>query len=222
MRLSTTFTLLTICLTAIGQTFPTKKDSGYRVDTSFIKKDIRQKTLTYYPRTYIDTEIRYTDSNGKGVIIQNSLPKGGTGFTDSTGRKFGYRVFWSRVINEAATPLELTINFPADSFPVPSPDAYMKVFLPPDTMTQDKETLHDYGATGLRSFFDTVLHTPTMLQRTINPKEAYVFYIVVLRHKGVGGTPRGGLVLKEQNLFYEINPEFGSALIPCGQIVFKN
>jgi hypothetical protein len=107
----------------------------------------------------------------------------------------GYRVFWTRVINEAATPLELTINFPADSFPVPSSDAYMKVFLPPDTMTQDKEKLLDYGVTGLKSFYD-VLHTPTMLQRTINPKEAYVFYIVVLRHKGVSGTPRGGFALK--------------------------
>jgi hypothetical protein len=222
MRLLTTFTLMTICLTAIGQTSPTKKDSWFRVDTLFTEKDKRQKTLIYYSYAYIDTEIKYTDSTGKGVIIQNSLPKGGRGFTDATGRKFGYRVFWTRVINEAATPLELTINFPADSFPLPSPDSYMKVFLPPDTMTLDKETLHDYGATGLKSFFDTVLHTPTMLQRTINPKQACLFYIVVLRHHSGSGTPRGGLVLKEQDLFYKINPEFGSALIPCGKIVFRN
>lgn len=208
----------------MGQTSPKKKDCWFRVDTLFANKTKMhngQKALTSYSYGYIDNEVKYTDSTGKGVVIQNSLPKGGRGFTDSTGNKFGYRVFWTRVINEAATPLELAINFPADSFPVPSPDAYMKVFLPPDTMTQDKEALFDYGATGLKSFYNTVLHTPTMLQRTINPKEAYVFYIVVLRHKGVGGTPRGGLVLKEQGLFYKISPEFGSALIPCGQIVFK-
>jgi hypothetical protein len=62
MRLLTTFTLLTICVTAIGQTFP------------------------------IDTEFKYTDSNGKVVIIQNSFPKAGgdadekSGYTDSTGK----------------------------------------------------------------------------------------------------------------------------------------
>jgi hypothetical protein len=117
------------------------------------------------------------------------------------------RVSWTRVINEAATPLELTINFPADSFRVLLPDAYMKVSLPPDTMTQEKETLFDYAATGLKCFYNTVLHTPTMLQRIISPEEAYVFYIVVLRHKGAGGVPRGGLVLKEQDLSYKIDPE---------------
>jgi hypothetical protein len=187
----------------------------------FAKKNSKEIHLTPSYR-YVDTEIKYTDSTGKGVVIQNSLPRGGNRFTDSKRNNFGYRVFWTRVINEAATPLELIINFPADSFPVPSPGAYMKVLLPPDTMTQDKETLLDYGVTGLKSFYDSVLHTPTSLHRTVNPKEAFVFYIVVLRHKGVGGTPRAALVLKEQNLFYKIDPEFGSRLIPCGEIVFKN
>jgi len=220
MRLLTTFTLLTICLTAIGQTFPTQKDK-------------RQKTLTNYPVKYIDTESKYTDSTGKGVIVQNSFPKGGgyldstgkIGYTDSTGQNFGYAIFWTRVINETATPLELTINFPADSFAIlPSPDSYFKLFLPPDTMTLDKETLYAYGATGLESFLDTGLNKPTMLQRTINPKEACLFYIGALFYQGEG-VARAGLVLKEQDLFYSIRgiaPQFDSALIPCGQIVFKD
>jgi hypothetical protein len=88
-------------------------------------------------------------------------------------------------------------------------------------MTLDKETLYGYGATGLKSFLDTGLHKPTMLQRTINPKEAYVFYIVVLFYQA-DGTTRAGLVLKGQDLFYGITPQLGAALIPCGQIVFKN
>jgi len=89
----------------------------------------------------------------KGVIIQNGLPKGG-GYTDSTGKSFGYRIFWTRVFNETATPLELTINFPADSFAIlPSPDSYFKLFLPPDTMKLDKKSKYDYGVTGLKSFF---------------------------------------------------------------------
>jgi hypothetical protein len=77
-------------------------------------------------------------------------------------------------------------------------------------------------ATALKSFFDTGINKPTTLQRTINPKEECLFYIVVLRYQGSGGAPRGGLVLKDQDLFYRIAPELDTALIPCGQIVFKN
>lgn len=111
----TTLTLLTICFTAIGQTFSTKK------------------SLTFYPGTYIDTEYRYTDSTGIDVIVQNSLRKGGQ-YIDPTGKDFFSVIYWYRVINETATPLELTINFPADSFATsPSPDSYLKAFLPLDT-----------------------------------------------------------------------------------------
>jgi hypothetical protein len=222
MRLLTTFTLLTICLTATGQTFPTKKDSWYRVDTSFTKKDQRQKTLTYYSYMYVDTESQYIDSTGKGVIIQNSLPKGG-GYTDPAGKTFGYRIFWTRVINKTDTPLELIINFHADPFAMlPSPDSCFSVFLPPDTMTLDKETLYDYGATGLYSFLDTGINKPTMLQRTVNAKEEYLFYIGALFFCPVYGTPRAELVLKEQNLFYRISGIAPQLEIPCGHIVLKN
>src|ERR1043166_9436444 len=117
MRLLIVFTLLTICLTAIGQTF--------------------------------DNVSRYTDSAGKGILIESSFPKGMApldstgkmGYTDATGEYFAYVVFWTRVTNETGAPLELTVNFPA-SFP--SPYSYLKLFLPPDTMTLDKETLINY------------------------------------------------------------------------------
>ena len=227
MRLSATFTLLTICLTAIGQTFPTKNDSWFRVDTLLAnfanhkKMDNGQNTLNSYSWE-IYTEIKYTYSPENVVIIQNSGPRGGRGFTDDTGIRFGYRVFCTRVINEAATPLELTITFPADSFALPAPDSYMKVFLLPDTMTHVKDITLGYDES-LKSSYEAVRHTLPRLQRTINPKEAYLFHIVVLRHyNGVGVTPRGGFALKGQDLFYRIGPEFDSALIPCGQIVFKN
>jgi len=214
MRLLITFTLLTICLTAIGQTFPTQKDK-------------RQKTLTNYPVKYIDTESKYTDSTGKGVIVQNSFPKGGgyldstgkIGYTDSTGQNFGYAIFWTRVINESATPLELTINFSADSFAMfPSPYPHLKLLLPPDTMTLDKESLYNYGVTGLKSFLDTGFNKPTMLQRTINPKEECLFYIAALSYQPMG-VVRAGLVLKGQDLFYRMSPQIDS--LTCGQIVFK-
>src|SRR5687767_1996849 len=160
----------------------------------------------------------------KGVIIENSGgPRGGP-YTDPTGKKFGYSIFWTRVINETATPLELTINFPADSFKIPpSADSYLKLFVPPDDpMTLDKESLYDYGSEFLKSLLDTGLNKPTALQRTINPKEEYFFYIGALSYKS-GGMVRAGLVLKDQELFYRIGiiPHFDSALFPCGHIVFK-
>jgi hypothetical protein len=230
MRLSTTLTLLTICLTACGQTTLTKKKNGFRVDTLIETPDSRKKNLPVHSYGNIDTEIKYTDSIGNSVLIQNSLPLGGSGFTDVTGISFGHRVFWTRVINEADIPLELTITFPADSFALPEPDSYMKVFLHPDGVTQDSKTSFDGGKVvhyAGKLFWDTtrlksLCHTATKLHKTINPNEACVFYTVVLRHHQRNiNSPRAGYVLKENGFFYKIT-EFGSALIPCGQISFKN
>lgn len=188
-----------------------------------------KKTLPEGSYGNIDTEIKYTDATGNSVIIQNSGPRGGWGFTDATGIRFGHRVFWTRVINEANTPLELTITFPADSFALPDPDSYMKVFLHPDGLTQESKTSFDgRKATdyALKLFLDTtslksLCHIATKLQRTINPKGELLFYTVVLRHHQRGiNSPRAGLVLRQQGLFYTIT-EFGSALIPCGQVAFK-
>ena len=229
MRLITTFTLLTICLTAIGQTILPKPDNGFRVDTLFTS-DGRQKTTTSHTtRGNVNTEIKYTNPNGNSVLIQNSGPRGGWRFTDVTGIRFGYRIFCTRIINEADTPLELTITFPADSFALREPDSYMKVFLHPNAVTQDSKTSFD-GEKVLdysRKLFEdstslkSLCHTATKLHKTINSKEACLFYTVVLRHhQRIINGPRAGYVLKQQGLFYKIT-EFGSELIPCGQIVFK-
>ena len=145
-------------------------------------------------------------------------------YIDPTGKTFGHAIFWTRVINETNTRLELTINFPADSFAIPpSPDSYLKLYLPPYTMALDKEAMYNYGATGLKSFLDTGLNKPTLLQRTLDPKEECLFNIGALSYQS-GGMVRAGLVLKEQALFYRISiiPHFDSAIFPCGQIVLKN
>jgi hypothetical protein len=216
MRLLTTFILLTIYLAATGQPSPAKKESWFRVDTSYAYKGKRQKKLTHHPYEMIDTEVRYSDSKGKGIIIQNSLPRGNR-YIDPAGKISTYGIFWTRVINETTTPFELTINFLADSFAVPAaPDFYLKFFLPPDTMTDDKESLYDFGATSLKSFLDTGLNKPTRFQRTINPKEECIFYTGVLGGAGC----RAAFVLKGQDLFYRINiiPDL---LIPCRQMVIK-
>ena len=154
-----------------------------------------------------------------GITIQNSYPRGGSRYTDSGGKDFVYAIFWTRVVNETATPLELTINFPADSVVITSSYNYFKLFLPPDTMTLGSQLVYDYGL-DLKSFLDTGFHKPTMLQRTINPKDESVFYVALLTYRPYNGAVRAGFILKEQNLFYRVNM-IDPALIPCGKIVFK-
>ena len=177
-----------------------------------------QKPLTNHNEKYINTKYEYTESNGARLIIQNSFPKSGINYTDPNGKKYIYAVFWTRIINKTANSLELTINFPLDSFEIPSSSGnYMKLLLPSDTMTIDKEPLYDYGLT-IKSFLDNNRHESSSLKRTINQKSSSAFYVVTLSNRGVGGTLRTGLSIKEQKLFYRINDKE----IPCGKINLKN
>ena len=220
-------TLITTGLCSCGPTGKSKPDQVSidleTVDSIAVNRNLEASKAEKGERQNIDTEFKYADSAGKDVIIQNSLPKGGS-YTNPTGNRFGYGIFWTRVINETDAPFELTVNFPADSFTIiPQHDSYLKLFLPPGKMTPDKESLYDYGATGLKTFMDTGLNKPTMLQKTINPKEEHIFYTGMLLRVPNNGPVRTGLVLKEQELFYRISiaQQLDSALIPCGQIIFK-
>ena len=177
-----------------------------------------QKPFTNHNDKYIDTKFKYADSTGKHLIIENSLPRGGLKYTAPNGEKYVYAIFWTRITNETINPFDLTIDFPADSFELPSSAGrYFKIFLPSDTMTLDKEGLFNYGLTGLEYFLDNSLHKSPSLKRTINPKESGSFYVVTLFNKGVDGTLRTGLSLKGQNLFYRINDKE----IHCGKINLK-
>jgi hypothetical protein len=172
----------------------------------------------------------YADSMGKRLIIHNSFPKSGGSYTDPKGKKYVYAVFWTRITNETINPIELTIDFPLDSFEITSSsDNYMKLLLPSDTMTIDKEPLYDYGLP-IKSFLDTGINKSYSLKRTINPKESTAFYVVMLSNKGVDGTLRTGLSLKGQNLFYKISayksisghPLMDEKEINCGSINLNN
>lgn len=167
-------------------------------------------------KSFIYTKYEYTDSVGKSLIIQNSFPKGGTKYTDSNGEKYVYAVFWTRISNETDNPLELKIDFPVNSYEIPSlPNKYFKIVVPPDTMTVEKESLFNYGLKDLNSFLDTDIHKSSSLKRTVKPKESTGFYVVLLSPiNGAHGTLRTGLNLKGQNLFYKINDKE----IPCGNI----
>ena len=83
-------------------------------------------------------------------------------------------------------------------------------------MTLDKEPLFNYGL-DLEFYLDNNLHKPSSLKRTIKPKGSNSFYVVTLFNKGVNGTLRTGLSIREQDLFYKINDKE----IYCGKINLK-
>jgi hypothetical protein len=178
---------------------------------------------------YIYTDTTYASATGQGITIQNSLPKGGgiapdgTQYFDSSGKNYAFAVFWTRIINETNTPLELNINFPADSFAIfTPPNSYLKLFLPVDKLTYDKLSSYNYGLTEIKSFLDANFNKAAKFQKTINPNEEYIFYVAALSYQA-SGTPRAALILNEQDLYYRmsISPN-GSGTIPFGKIALKN
>lgn len=179
---------------------------------------------------YNYTNYEYTDPIGKHLIIQNSLPKAEP-YTDPNGKQYFKVIFWTRIINETDSPLELKIDFPVDSYEVPDlPGKYYKVLVPPDTMTMDKEPLYNYGLKGLKSFLDKSVDRSSSLKRTITPKDSSGFYVVILcLVEGAHGNTRTDLSLKGQDLFYRIKIDGSRSHtksydkeINCGSINLKN
>ena len=189
------------------------------IETLDSAKNVKsQKPSAKHNENNFNTKYEYTESNGARLIIQNSFPKSGINYTDPNGKKYIYAVFWTQIINETVNPIELTIDFPLDSFEIPSSSGnYMRLLLPSDTMTIDKEAMYDYGLT-IKSFLDNNRHKSSSLTRTIHPKDSSAFYVVTLSNRGVNGTLRTGLSLRGQNLFYRINDKE----IQCGEINLKN
>lgn len=190
---------------------------------------IEQTQKTSHKDIY--TKYKYIDSKGGSLTIQNSLPKGGIKYTDVNGEVYNYAVFWTRIINETGNSLELKINFPLDSYEVPSlPGKYYKILVPLETMTLNKAPLFLYGLTDLESFLDNNIHKQSSLKRTIKPKESSGFYVVMLcLSEGAHGTMRTELSIKEENLFYRVkvdgsnsNNKSNDKEIRCGSINLKD
>lgn len=187
----------------------------------------RIKTQGFTRDSYIHTEANYTDTTGKGIIIQNSYPRGGGSINTPNEKKYGHAVFWTRIINKEDTALELTIKFPSDSIViVPSSNVHFKLLVPPDTMTIDKVSTYNFGLEGIESFVQKNFYQPSQIQRTINPNEDCMIYIILLSHLSQydKGVSRTGLFLEGQDLFYKLNDRdsSNSKLIPCGWISLKN
>ncbi|MGS0526437.1 hypothetical protein ACU8V7_15920 [Zobellia nedashkovskayae] len=177
---------------------------------------------------HIYTDTTYTLSNGKTITIQNSLPKGGSiepgiPYTDSTGKEYFFVVFWTRVTNETDTALEFKVNFPADTFSLPSTfDSYIKLFHPTDKMTYDKLSSYNYGLTDIKYFLDKNFNKTTTSERTINPNEEHIFYTVAIAYHAAGPAS-AEVILKEHELYYKIKMGLHDPLeISVGSVTFKN
>jgi hypothetical protein len=159
---------------------------------------------------------------GEGVVILNSYPKAGR-YTDSKGNEFGYGITRTTLINVSENSLQLTINFPADSFALSSvPGSNVKVFISPDTISFDEMPFDHsswYAHDGLKPFLMAGLRTPTTLHDTINANQDRVFYFGA-RYQKTAGVPRAELILKGDSLFFRPS-RLDPLLIPCGKIIFK-
>lgn len=157
---------------------------------------------------WMDTQYEYSDATGARLVIENGLPRGVTKYTDAKGDGYIYAIFWTGVINETNTPLELKIEFPVNAYETSwSPGKYYQLLAPPDTMTTDKESVFNYGLRDLTSFLDSNIHKPSSLKRTINPKKSNGFYVILLSriNEAAEGALRTGLSLKGQDFFYKVS-----------------
>jgi hypothetical protein len=153
-------------------------------------------------------------------MMTNSLPKGG-GVVYQNGKKYGYVVFWTRMSNQSATPIELKVKFPEVTF-FKSPDSYIKIVLPKESMNIEKEQLFDYGLTNLQSILNDESNQLVILQKKIGPKEDYLFYVTVFIHIEGSGSARAKFELNDKELFYKISMGSDTTLIPSGSLDFKN
>ena len=171
-------------------------------------------------RNWVDSEVKHTDSRGNFVMVTNSLPKGGRGLVYQNGKKYGYVVFWTRMSNQSATPIELKVKFPEITF-FKSPGSYIKIVLPKESMNIEKEQLFDYGLTNLQSILNDESNQLGILQKKIGPKEDYLFYVTVFIHIEGSRSARAKFELNDKALFYKISMGSDTTLIPCGSLDFN-
>jgi hypothetical protein len=230
--------LATTVLFSCGQDSKSTKEKAKQESKSLYSTEFatEKESPSIFYSQYLYTHFQYKDSTGTILSIGNSLPRGGQRYTDTEGKSFVYTIYWTRLSNQSASPLEVNINFPADSFPLPSaPDTYFKLVLPPNKVERTKKALINYDMTGsksdasdrdpifnyglinLESVLDERLHKSSSYHGIMQPKDTVSFYVISLFNEGVKGVVRTGLSLEEQGLFYTVNDK----KISVGEITFQ-
>lgn len=204
---------------------------GGQINPRNSKDDSQLKTndtiISHGPEREYHTNYEYAGADGKRLLIHNSYPRG-AGYVGPDGKRYPYVVYYTQLINEMDHPVDLDIDFPTDSLEFPdSSGAFIKLFIPPDSVTAERVSQYDYGIS-VQSFLDTAGNNSSSLKRTIHPNQSTAFYVVMVASKGVDGALRTGLSIKGQDLFYKIaahsgkpeHPILGEKEINCGRIIF--
>ncbi|MRH99658.1 hypothetical protein GH721_03840 [Kriegella sp. EG-1] len=183
------------------------------------------KTQGFSRDSYLHTEACYLDTTGKGIIIQNSYPRGGP--INTPAGKYGHAVFWSRVINKTDTPIALNLHFPADSIVIdPATHTHFKLLVPPDKMTPDKVATFGFGLDYIEDFVADNFYKTSQFKKTIKPNEDAMFYVILLSHLAPtdSGVIRTGLFLEGQDLHYKLEDldSQKDKFVPSGSITFKD
>lgn len=235
---------LILYIIATVSLFSCKKDSKSakeNIQSNYKPLNWNETSTTEKPPSIFDTQFlhthyEYEDSTGPTITIENSLPRGGLQYTDPAGKKFVYTIYWTRFSNQSADPLEVKINFPADSISLTaSSDIFFKLVLPPNKVEKakkalinhkmpgtkpdisDRDPVYNYGLMDLKSVLDQRLHKPSSFHRILQPNDTVSFYVITLFNKGAKGVVRTGLSLEEEALFYTVN---GKKIL-VGDIVFQ-
>jgi len=228
--------VLFISICSIAWLYSCDQGSKSKTEKTAIESKLRttahsnmgQQSKNHDLQKYIYADTTYILTNGKGITIQNSFPKGGmikpdgTQYYDPNGKLYAFASFWTRIINETDVPVELNINIPADSFPIfAPPNSFLKLFLPIEQFSLDNLSKFNYGLIEIESFLDRNFDNASNLKKTIKPNEEHIFYMMALTYNA-SGTPRAGLLMKEQGLYYEMGvAPYGSGMVPIGTITLK-
>lgn len=176
-----------------------------------------QKDIEHYQYNTIE----YLDENGNGIIIQNSLPKGGPYYSPS-GKTYGHGIFWNQITNHQDTSITFSIEFPKDSIVIGEQnEAYFKLFLPSEEMSFDQLNSYDYGITDLEDIFEAPVGTRNTLHRIIPPGASHLFYVAMMIHvpEAGNGAIRTSFEINGKTLAYNVKVgRIGSTSIPCGYL----
>jgi hypothetical protein len=170
-------------------------------------------------RNWEYSKVAYTSSTQKKTIITNSLPRGG-GIVNHQGKEYNYFIFWTNILNESSSPLDLKIKFPTIiSFEFN--ESHAKVLFTKSNMTIDKEQEFDYGLTGIPSLLNNESNHLMDMSNRISPFKNHIFYSVVFIHK-TKWPVRAEYILKDKKLLYRITAGKDVVMVPCGSLDFKN
>jgi hypothetical protein len=209
--------MVVLCTSCEGQNKPEAQKDNIQSES----KDVVTSTG---PNGSYHTQYAYTDSDSRRLIIQNSYPRGEL-YTGPDGQQYTKVIFWTRIINETNNALKLAIDFSGDAYEIPgsvesSVVRYYKLIILPDTLTRDKESLHNYGL----NFDPTDFGKPSSLNRTVHPNDSSGFFVIKLYKiseedraivkRGGSGVSRAGFSIKGQDVFWTLN---GKAFL-CGKI----